>query len=68
MTPFSDPLLPLFLPYNNHRLALDLATSLGVSLPTTSACDAQYQSVLEERGDEDFSAVYVASKKAKKNP
>ena len=52
----------------SYRLALDLATSLGVSLPTTSACDAQYQSVLAERGDEDFSAVYVASKKAKKNP
>ena len=51
-----------------RRLALDLATSLGVSLPTTSASDAQYQSVLAERGDEDFSAVYVASKKAKKNP
>ena len=49
------------------RLALELSASLGIDLPTTTASNEQYKSVLEERGDEDFSAVYVAVKKQKKN-
>jgi len=34
---------------------------LGVSLPTTDAANQQFLSVLDERGDEDFSAVYAAA-------
>jgi 3-hydroxyisobutyrate dehydrogenase-like beta-hydroxyacid dehydrogenase len=43
------------------RLALELSSSLGVELPTTQACDDVYRSVLEKRGDEDFSAIYTAN-------
>jgi 3-hydroxyisobutyrate dehydrogenase-like beta-hydroxyacid dehydrogenase len=54
------PHFPLKHAQKDMRLALELGDRLGVSLPTTKASDAVYRSVLDERGDEDFSAVYAA--------
>lgn len=48
------------------RLALELAKEVGVSLPTSSAANGVYEEVLQERGDEDISAVFTAYKKQKK--
>lgn len=63
------PHFPLKHAQKDMRLALELSSSLGVELPTTQACDGVYRSVLEKRGDEDFSAIYAASsaKKHKHN-
>jgi 3-hydroxyisobutyrate dehydrogenase-like beta-hydroxyacid dehydrogenase len=55
------PHFPLKHAQKDMRLALALASDLGVSLPTTDAANQQFLSVLDERGDEDFSAVYAAA-------
>jgi 3-hydroxyisobutyrate dehydrogenase-like beta-hydroxyacid dehydrogenase len=44
------------------RLALELAKSVGADLPTTTAANNVFLSVLESSGDEDFAAVYKAQK------
>ena len=54
---------PLKHAQKDMRLALELSQSLGLELPTTAASDAMYRSVLETKGDEDFSAVYTAINK-----
>lgn len=58
-----DAHFPLKHAQKDMRLALELGDSLGLSLPTTKAANQEYLSVLKERGDEDFSAVYEQSKK-----
>jgi glyoxylate/succinic semialdehyde reductase len=60
------PHFPLKHAEKDMRLALELGQQLGVSLPTTQASDDVYRTVLEERGDEDFSAVYAAIANQKK--
>lgn len=56
------PHFPLKHAQKDMRLALEMSQQLGVSLPVTAASNQQYESVLAERGDEDFSAVYTAIK------
>lgn len=54
------PHFPLKHAQKDMRLALELAAQVGVSLPVSAASNTQYESVLQERGDEDISAVYTA--------
>lgn len=57
-----SPHFPLKHAQKDMRLALELGQGLGVSMPTSAAANRLYESVLEQRGDEDFSAVYAAVK------
>jgi len=57
------PHFPLKHAQKDMRLALALGGSLGVPLTTTTAANEQFLSVLDSRGDEDFSAVFVAANK-----
>ncbi len=41
------------------RLALELAKSVGITLPTSTAANTVYESLLHDRGDDDFSAVHA---------
>ena len=54
------PHFPLKHAQKDMKLALELAESVGVSLPVVSAANEQYLKVLEEHGDEDFSAVHFS--------
>jgi len=45
--------------------ALALADQLSVHLPVNKASNEQYESVLGDLGDEDFSAVMKSDKKSK---
>lgn len=54
---------PLKHQQKDMRLALELATSQGLALPTSSAANDLYVKAMEEHGDDDFSAVYAAVKK-----
>jgi len=56
------PHFPLKHAQKDMRLALAMSAELGVQLPTTAAANEQFVSVLDSRGDEDFSAVYAATK------
>lgn len=57
---------PLKHAQKDMRLALEMGSSLGLSLPTTVAANEEYVKVLDERGDDDFSAVYEQSTKKQK--
>jgi len=57
------PHFPLKHAQKDMRLALAMGGDLGLPLPTTKAANEQFLSVLDSRGDEDFSAVYVAADK-----
>jgi len=55
---------PLKHQQKDMRLALELAASQGLSLPTASAAnDLFLKAMAEEHGDDDFSAVYSAVRK-----
>lgn len=55
------PNFPLKHAQKDMRLALELGEGLGLPLPTSEAANKQFVSVLESRGDDDFSAVYDAA-------
>ena len=55
-----DPHFPLKHQQKDMRLALELAKQSNVELPISSKANDAYVKVLEESGDEDFSAVYKA--------
>ena len=57
------PHFPLKHAQKDMGLALDLATKTGLELPTTSASNEQYKTVLDSSGDEDFCAVHKALEK-----
>ena len=56
-----DANFPLKHAQKDMKLALALATQLSVDMPVTCASNGQYEKVLEECGDEDFSAIQKAS-------
>jgi glyoxylate/succinic semialdehyde reductase len=56
---------PLKHAQKDMRLALALGNELGVTMPTTVAANDMYKSVLDQSGDEDFSAVAKAVPKQK---
>ena len=56
-----SPHFPLKHAQKDMRLALALTKDLGQDLPTTKAANDEFLSVLESKGDEDFSAVYAAT-------
>jgi 3-hydroxyisobutyrate dehydrogenase-like beta-hydroxyacid dehydrogenase len=59
-----DAHFPLKHAQKDINLALNLANNLGVSMPVTEKSNEQYKKVLEQYGDEDFSAIMkVDSKK-----
>jgi 3-hydroxyisobutyrate dehydrogenase-like beta-hydroxyacid dehydrogenase len=58
-----DPHFPLKHQQKDMKLALELAKQNNVELPISSKANDAFVSVLEQRGDEDFSAVYKAVNK-----
>lgn len=60
-----DAHFPLKHAQKDMRLALALADQLSVHLPVNKASNEQYESVLGDLGDEDFSAVMKSDKKSK---
>ena len=57
------PNFPLKHQQKDMRFALELASQLGVSLPTSDAANNEYLKVMDKAGDEDFSAIYTNHKK-----
>ncbi len=60
-----DAHFPLKHAQKDMRLALAMASSVGLTLPTTEAANAQFESVLEAHGDEDFSALIKVDNRTK---
>jgi glyoxylate/succinic semialdehyde reductase len=56
---------PLKHAQKDMRLAIELGEQLGVTMPTSVASNDLYKSILEQSGDEDFSAVSRAVPKGK---
>jgi len=59
------PHFPLKHAQKDMKLALDLASASGVSLPTSTAANSDYEKCLGELGDNDFSAVIKANQPEK---
>lgn len=55
-----EPHFPLKHQQKDMRLALALGDSVGVALPTAKVVNDQYVKALEEHGEKDMSAVYLA--------
>ncbi|CAB1105845.1 unnamed protein product [Ectocarpus sp. CCAP 1310/34] len=58
-----DPAFPLKHAQKDMRFAVALGDCLGLPLPVASAANEQFKRARPEHGDEDFCAVFAASKK-----
>ena len=58
-----DPMFPLKHAQKDMRFAVALGDCLGLALPVAAAANEQFKRAREDHGEEDFAAVFAASKK-----